>query len=105
MENRFLWNGLRHLGDSWNGGTTLEFLSPFLWRASPLEMRLECREFFPDQAGIGSLISSYKAERGSSGCGREPRASSRVETGMSGNFLSCIKGVKDLLEGPEVRFD
>ena len=23
-------------------------------------------------------------------------ASSRVETGMSGNFLSCSKGVKDL---------
>ena len=33
------WNGLRHLGDSGNGGTTLEFLSPFLWRAPPLEMR------------------------------------------------------------------
>ena len=29
-EIRFLWNGLRYLGDSWNGGTTLEFLSPFL---------------------------------------------------------------------------
>ena len=33
-----LWNGLRHLGDSGNGGTTLEFLSPFLWRVPPLEM-------------------------------------------------------------------
>ena len=30
-ENRFPWNGLRHLGDSGNGGTTLEFHSPFLW--------------------------------------------------------------------------
>ena len=29
--------------------------------------------------------------------------SSRVETGMSGNFLSCSKGVKDPLEIPEVR--
>ena len=28
--NRFPWNGLRHLGDSGNGGTTLESLSPFL---------------------------------------------------------------------------
>ena len=27
-----------HLGDSGNGGTTLEFLSPFLCRAPPLEM-------------------------------------------------------------------
>ena len=51
-------NGLRHLGDSGNGGTTLEFLSPFLWRAPPLEMRRKCREFFPDHAGKGSLLSS-----------------------------------------------
>ena len=29
-ENRFLWNGLTHLRDSWNGGSTLECLSPFL---------------------------------------------------------------------------
>ena len=28
-----------------------------------------------------------------------------VETGMSGNFLSCSKGVKDPLEVPEVRCD
>ena len=35
---------------------------------------------------------------GSSGCGRDSRASSRVEKGMSGNFLSCSKGVKDPLE-------
>ena len=53
-----LWNGLTHLGDSWNGGTTLEFLSPFLWRAPPLEMGWEIREFFPYDTGKGSLISS-----------------------------------------------
>ena len=51
-------NGLTHLGDSWNGGTTLEFLSPFLWRAPPLKMRRECREFFDYETGRGSLISS-----------------------------------------------
>ena len=45
-------------GDSGNGGTTLEILSPFLWRAPPLEMRRERREFFPDPAGKGSLLSS-----------------------------------------------
>ena len=55
--NRFPWNGLRHLGDSGNGGTTLEFLSPSLWRAPPLEMRWESREFFPYHAGKGSLLS------------------------------------------------
>ena len=64
MENRFPWNGLRYLGDSGNGGTTLEFLSPFLWRAPPLQMLWEHREFFPEHAGKGSLLSSYEAETG-----------------------------------------
>ena len=31
--------------------------------------------------------------------------SSRVETGVSGNFFSCSKGVKDPLEVPDVRCD
>ena len=52
------WNGLRYLGDSGNGGTNLEFLSLFLWRAPPLEMRRERREFFPHHAGKGSNLSS-----------------------------------------------
>ena len=56
--NQVPWNGLRHLGDSGNGGTTLEFLSLFLWRAPPLVMRREHWEFFPDHAGKGSLLSS-----------------------------------------------
>ena len=95
-------------GDIWGTlgmDTTLEFLSPFLWRAPPLEMRRERREFFPDHAGKGSLLSSSEAEKGNLWIGRDSRASSRVETGMSGNFLSCSKGVKDPLEDPEVRCD
>ena len=39
------------------------------------------------------------------GAGRDSHASSLVETGMSGNFLSCSKGVKDPLEVTEVRCD
>ena len=46
-----------------------------------------------------------RRKRGSSGCGRNSRASSRVETGISGDFLSCSKVVKDRLEVPEVRCD
>ena len=61
-ENRFPWNGLRHLGDAANGGTTLEFLSPFLWRAPHLEMRRERREFIPNHTGKGSLLSSNEPE-------------------------------------------
>ena len=58
QENRFPWNELRHLGDYGNGSTTLEFLSPFLWRVPSLEKRRERREFFPEHAGKGSLLSS-----------------------------------------------
>ena len=43
-----------------------------------------------------------KRKRGSSGSGRYSPVSSRVETGMSGNFLSCSKGVKDPLEVPRL---
>ena len=35
--------------------------------APPLEMRGERREFFPDNEGKGSFLSSYEAETGSSG--------------------------------------
>ena len=48
---------MRHLGDSGNGGTTLEILSPFLWRVPPLQMRRERGEFFPHHAGKGSHLS------------------------------------------------
>ena len=51
-------------GGLWECGTTLEFLSRFLLRAPPLEMRQEGREFFPDHAGKGSHLSSYGAETG-----------------------------------------
>ena len=98
-----LWT--EHLGDSGNGGTTLEFLSPFLWRAPPLEMRRNAGNSFPTTQGKDPSSRARRRKRGSSGCGRDSRASSRVETGMSGNFLSCSKGVKDPLEVPEVRCD
>ena len=44
-------------------------------------------------------------KRGSFGCGRDPSASSRVHTGISGNFLSCSKGVKEPLDGSGGRCD
>ena len=37
---------------------------PFLWRAPPLEMRRERREFFRQHADERSLLSSYEAETG-----------------------------------------
>ena len=72
----------------------MEFLSPFLWRAHPLEMRRECRDTFPTTQGKDPSPRARGRKRGSSGCGRDSRASSRVETGLSGNILSCSKDVR-----------
>ena len=63
------------------------------------------RNSFATKQRKDPLSRATRRKRGSSGCGREPRASTRVDTGMSGNFLSCSKGVKDSLQVPEVRCD
>ena len=60
---------------------------------------------FPTTQEKDPSSRARRRKRGSSGCGRDSRASSRVETGMSGNFLSCSQGVKDPLEVPDVRCD
>ena len=60
---------------------------------------------FPTTQGKYPSSLARRRKRVSSGCGRDSRASSRVESGMSGNFLSCSKGVKDPLEVAEVRCD
>ena len=51
-------------GGLWDCGMTLEFISPFLWRAPPLEMRRERRELLTEQEGKGSRLSSWEAETG-----------------------------------------
>ena len=51
---------------------------------------------FPTLQGKDPSSRARRRKRGSSGCGRDSRASSRVETGMSGNFLSCSKCLKTL---------
>ena len=60
---------------------------------------------FQTTQGKDASSRAMRQKRGSSGCGRDSRASSPVKTGMSGNFLSCSKGVKDPLEVQEVRCD
>ena len=60
---------------------------------------------FPTTQGKDQTSRAKRWKRGSSGCGLDSHASSRVETGMSGNILSCSKGVMDPLEVPDVRCD
>ena len=65
-------NGLRHLEDSGNGGTTLEFLSPFPWRVPPLPCPLlSCFKIFPPTFR-GAPFPPHSSRRGIlSVCGRE----------------------------------
>ena len=52
------------------------------------------RNSFPTTQGKDPSSRSRRGKRRSSGCWQDSRASSRVKTGMSGNFLSCSKGVR-----------
>ena len=92
-------------GGLWECDTTLEFLSPFLWERLLLRCDGNAGNSFPTTLGKDPSSRARRRKRGSSGCGWDYRASSRVETGMSGNFFSCSKGVKDPLKVPEVRCD
>ena len=104
-ENRFPWNGLRHLGDS--GNVARPWSSSRLSCGERLQFRCDGKagNSFPTTQGKEASSRARRRKRGSSGCGRDSRTSSRVESGMSGNFLSCSKGVKDPLEVPEFRCD
>ena len=57
---------------------------------------------FPTTQRKDASSRDRRRKPGPSGCGRDSSTSSRVETGMSGNFLRYSKGVKDPLEVPEV---
>ena len=92
-------------GGLWECCTTLEFLLPFLWERLLLRCDGNAGNSFPTTQGKDPCSRARRRKRGSYGCGRDSRASSRVETGMSGNFLSCSKGVKEPLEVPEIRGD
>ena len=94
-----------HLEDSANGGTTLEFLSPFLWRALPLEMRRERREFFLDHAGKGSLLSSWEAEPGLLLMWAELSCFLSSGDGYVGEILELQQGCEGPFGVPEVRCD
>ena len=86
-------------------GSTVEFLSPFLRRAPPLEMRRVPREFFPEDAGKGSILSSLEAEPGLLWIWAGLSCLFSSEDGYVGEHLSYSKGVKDPLEVTGVRFE
>ena len=74
------------------------------WNSSRLScgerLLLRCygkvRNSFQTTQGKDPSSRARSRKRDSSGCGRDSRDSSRVETGVSGKFLSCSKGVRTL---------
>ena len=94
-----LWEWPQEFPRPWNS-SRLSCGERLLWRCDG-----NAGNSFPTMQGMDPFSQAKRQKRGSSGCGRDSPASSRVETGMSGNFLSCSKGVKDPLEVPEVRCD
>ena len=104
-ENRFPRNGLRHLGDS--GNVARHWSSSLLSCGERLLLRCDrnARNSFSTTQGKDPASRATGRKRGYSGYWRDSRASSRVDMGMSGNLLSCSKGVKDPLEVRDVRCD
>ena len=68
-------------------------------------MRRERREFFPDHAGKGSLLSSYEAETGLLWMWAELSCFLSSRDGYVGELLELQKGCEGPLEFPEVRCD
>ena len=85
----------------------LPWSSAHLSCGEPLLLRCDRKagNSFPTTQGKYPSSRAARQKRDSSVCGRDSRASSRVETGIMGNFLSCSKGVRDPLELPEARRD
>ena len=94
-ENLLDFLELRQVLSTYDG----DLRDPLLWpQERPVPMRVSRGPLgipLPSMLGLRPCVDSVP----------EPEVSSPVETGMSGNFLSCSKGVKDPLEVPEVRCD
>ena len=68
-------------------------------------MRLEHREFFPDHAGKGSLLSSYEAETALLWMWAGLSCFLSSGDGYVGDLFELQQGCKDPLEVPEARCD
>ena len=68
-------------------------------------MRWECREFFPDQAGKGSVLSNYEPETELLWMWLGTSCFLLSGDGYVGELLEKQHGCEDSLEGPEVKCD
>ena len=89
----------------WNGGMTPGVPLDLQVETSSLVVRWERRDSFPGEAVKWTLISRRGGKKGLFlNCFRT-LGIPRVETGMSGNFLNCLKDVKDPFVAQEGRWN
>ena len=94
-ENLLAFLELRTVPSTYDG----DHRDPLLWpQERPVPMRVA-------RWPLGIPLSSMLGLRPCEESVPLPENSSPVEMGMSGNFSSCSKGVKDPWEVPEVRCD
>ena len=88
------------------GSTTPEFLSSFKLRQVLLAVRQEHWHIFPNESGKWTLISRWGGKNGALlELWQDPRCSSPVETGVSGNIFRWNNGVNDPFEAQEGKWD
>ena len=82
-----------------------KFTSSIKWILPALEVQQERQDSLPDTEKWTLLSRRGGRTRALLQLWWDPWCSSRVQTGMSGNFLSCLKGVKDPFGAQEGRWD
>ena len=92
-------------GSSGMVGRPLEFLSTFKLRPHHLSCDRNAGIPFPGKQRNGPSSPDEEAKTGLFLNCFGTLGIPRVETGMSGNFLSCLKGVKDPFVAQEGRWD
>ena len=92
-------------GSSGMVGRPLEFLSTFKLRPHHLRCDRNAEIPFPGKQRNGPSSPDEEAKTGLFLNCFGTLGIPRVETGMSGNFLSCLKGVKDPFVAQEGRWD
>ena len=102
---RCVWSALVHQGTFEMVARPQKFTSSIKWILPALEVQQERQDSLPDTEKWTLLSRRGGRTRALLQLWWDPWCSSRVQTGMSGNFLSCLKGVKDPFGAQEGRWD
>ena len=92
---RCVWSALVHQGTFEMVARPQKFTSSIKWILPALEVQQERQDSLPDTEKWTLLSRRGGRTRALLQLWWDPWCSSRVQTGMSGNFLTCLKGFKE----------